>query len=131
MIREEALSYKRGDLVELRLNLGGGPKTCRALVLNTAVAFGRGARQVWILDMDGGTPQLEAQWTNKKHIVAEEDIIAIIPRVVIGADTILRENPVCYPVRDLQRGMYEVPALTVTVAVPGVTEGQERERADT
>lgn len=131
MIYEETLSYKRGELVELRLNLGGGPKICRALVLNTAVALGRGARQVWILDMDDSTPQLEAHWVNKKHIIPEEDIISIIPRVVIGADTILRENPVCYPIHDPQHGMYEIPALTVTVAVPSVTEGHERKKADT
>ena len=52
MINEDALCYKRGDLVEFELTLGGGTKTCRGLVLNTAVLFGRGARQLWILDVD-------------------------------------------------------------------------------
>ena len=42
MINEDKLWYKRGDLVEFNLNLGGGPKTCKGLVLNTAVLFGRG-----------------------------------------------------------------------------------------
>lgn len=122
MIDENALSYKRGDLVEFKLGLGGGPKTCRGLVLNTAVFFGRGARQVWILDMDDATPELQAHWTNKKHIVPEEDIICLIPRVVIGADTILRDNPVSYPVHDAQKGLYETPAITVMVAVPSATK---------
>ena len=84
MINEEALWYQRGDLVEFHLNLGGGSKTCRGLVLNTAVLFGRGARQVWILDMDGATPEQEAHWTKRKHIVHEEDITSRIPSVVIG-----------------------------------------------
>ena len=70
MIHEDALRYQRGDLVEFKLNLGGGPKTCRGLVLNTAVLFGRGARQVWILDMDDVNPALQANWTNKKHMEA-------------------------------------------------------------
>src|ERR1039458_4573334 len=118
MINEEALWYKRGDLVEFKLNLGGGPKRCRGLVLNTAVLFGRGARQMWILDMDDATPSQQAQWTNKKHIVHEEDIIAAIPSVVIGADTILRDNPVSYPVQDANGGVRETPAITVTMAVP-------------
>jgi hypothetical protein len=83
MINEDALWYKRGDLVEFKLNLGGGPRTCRGLVVNTAVLFGRGARQIWILDMDGGTPEQQAHWVNKKHIVHEEDIISRI-RVVDG-----------------------------------------------
>jgi len=121
VIYEDALSYKRGDLVDFRLNLGGGPKTCRGLVVNTAVLLGRGARQIWILDMDDATPELQAHWTNKKHIVHEEDIISKIPLVVIGADTILRENPVCYPVHDAQRGPHEIPAVTVTIAVPSAT----------
>jgi len=56
MINEEALVYQRGDLVEFTLHLGGGPKRCRGLVLNTAVLCGSAARQVWILDMDDATP---------------------------------------------------------------------------
>ena len=56
MINEDALWYKRGDLVEFKLNLAGGSKKCRGLVINTAVALGRGARQVWILEIDGATP---------------------------------------------------------------------------
>lgn len=118
MINEDALWHKRGDLVEFKLMLAGGPKTCRGLVLNTAVRLGRGARQIWILDMDDATPELKAQWTNKKYIVHEEDIMSKLPRVVIGADTILRDNPVSYPVHDAQRGPHEIPAVTITVAVP-------------
>jgi len=30
MINEEELWYKRGDLVEFKLTLGGGTKPCRA-----------------------------------------------------------------------------------------------------
>ena len=127
MIYEKAMSYKRGELVDFKLRLGGGTKTCRGLVLNTAVLFGRGARQIWILDIDDAAPELESHWTNKKHIIPEEDIISIIPRVVIGADTILRDNPVCYPVHDPQRGIYEIPALTVTVSVPGIQEPQKND----
>jgi hypothetical protein len=63
MIDETQLSFQRGTLVEFSLHLGGGTKTCRGLVLNTAVFMGKGARQVWILDMDDPTPQLESQWT--------------------------------------------------------------------
>jgi hypothetical protein len=118
MIDESALWYKRGDLVEFKLNLGGGPKTCRGLVLNTAVMFGRGARQLWILDMDDPTPEQQAHWTNKKLIVHEEDIIARIPSVVIGSETILRDNPISYPVHDLKTGERDIPAVTVTVPFP-------------
>lgn len=118
MIYEDALSYKRGDLVEFKLNLGGGPKQCRGLVVNTAVLFGRGARQIWILEMDGAAPEQEAHWINRKHIVPEGDITAIIPRAVIGADTILRDNPVCFPIHDPKHGMIEIAAITATVAVP-------------
>jgi len=117
MIDENELWYKRGDLVEFDLRLGGGPKRCRGLVLNTAVLFGRGARQLWILDMDGATPELEAAWTKKKHIVHEEDIIACIPSTVIGGDTLLRDNPVSFPVQDGKLGLVERPAVTVTIAV--------------
>jgi hypothetical protein len=123
LIHEDALSYKRGDLVEFRLSLGGGPKKCRGLVLNTAVLLGRGARQIWILDMDDPTAEQQAHWTNKKHIVHEEDILSLIPRVVIGADTILRDNPICYPVHDFAKGEHEIPAVTVTIAVPGPVKG--------
>jgi hypothetical protein len=117
MIDEEALHYKRGTLVEFQLHLGGGTKTCRGLVLNTAVLFGRGARQVWVLDMDDATPEQAAQWTAKKHIVAENEITSMMPQVVIGADTLLRDNPVSYPVKNTK---YErdTPALTVTIALP-------------
>jgi len=123
VIDETALWYKRGDLVEFKLNLGGGPKTCRGLVVNTGVLFGRGARQIWILDMDDATPELQAQWTNKKHIVHEEDIISRLPEIVIGGDTILRDNPISYPVHDGKSGLRDTPAVTVTVALPNsVTE---------
>jgi hypothetical protein len=117
MIDESALSYKRGDLVEFQLRLGGGPKKCRGLILNTAVLYGRAARQLWILYMDDTTPQLEAAWTKRKHIVHEEDIMALIPSTVIGGDTLLRDNPVCYPVQN-GRETVEIPALTVNVALP-------------
>jgi hypothetical protein len=122
MIDETALWYKRGDLVEFKLNLGGGPKTCRGLVLNTAVLIGRGARQIWILDIDDPTSEQNAQWTNKKHIVHEEEIMSRIPSTVIGADTILRDNPISYPVRDLQTGERETAAITVTIAMPSPSE---------
>lgn len=117
MIDERALSYKRGDLVEFQLRLGGGPKKCRGLILNTAVLYGRAARQLWILDMDDPTPQLEAAWTKRKHIVHEEDIIAHIPSTVIGGDTLLRDNPVCFLVQN-GREIVEIPAVTVNVALP-------------
>jgi hypothetical protein len=118
MIDENALWYNRGDLVEFDLRLGGGPKRCRGLVLNTAVLFGRGARQLWILDMDDATPELEKLWTKKKHIVHEEDIISSIPSTVIGGDTLLRDNPVSFPVQDGKMGLVERPAITVTIAAP-------------
>lgn len=117
MIDESALSYKRGDLVEFFLNLGGGRRTCRGLVLNTAVLFGRGARQIWILDMDGGTSEQQAYWTKKKHIVHEEDIRSLIPSVVIGADTLLRDNPISFPVQNGGDAV-ETPAISVMIAVP-------------
>lgn len=117
MINEDKLWYKRGDLVEFNLNLGGGPKTCKGLVLNTAVLFGRGARQIWILHTNDATPEQEKYWKNRKHIVHEEDIIASVPSVVIGADTILRDNPISYPVHDAE-GQTEFQAITVTIAVP-------------
>ena len=61
---------------------------------------------------------MNARWTNKKVIIPEGDVVALIPSVPIGRDTLLRENPVCCPVRDLKRGEWETPAITVTVAVP-------------
>jgi len=124
MIDETQLSFPRGTLVEFRLHLGGGTKTCRGLVLNTAVLMGKGARQVWILDMDYPTPELDAQWTKKKFIVPEADIVSIIPNTVIGGETLLRDNPVCYPVRDMH-GEREVPAVQVTIPlpVPGTQQG--------
>src|SRR5271170_708615 len=115
MINEDALWYKRGTLVEFTLRLGGGPKKCRGLVLNTAVLFGRGARQIWILDIDDATPEQEAHWTNNKHVVHEEDIISAISLVVIGAETILRDNPISYPVHDGDRGLWDTPAATITI----------------
>jgi hypothetical protein len=117
MIDETQLAFPRGTLVEFRLHLGGGTKTCRGLVLNTAVLMGKGARQVWILDMDDPTPQLESQWTKKKFIVPEGDILCIIPSTVIGGETLLRDNPVCYPVRDMH-GEREIPAVEVTIPFP-------------
>ncbi|HTF61797.1 MAG TPA: hypothetical protein VK638_03695 [Edaphobacter sp.] len=118
MIDESALWYQRGELVEFKLRLGGGAKTCRGLVLNTAVLFGRGARQLWILDMDDATPELEASWTKKKHIVHEEDIVSRIDSMVIGGDTLLRDNPVSFPVHNTK--MIDTPAVTLTVPVPVV-----------
>lgn len=117
MIDESALWYKRGDLVEFRLQLGGGPKTCRGLVLNTAVLWGRGARQLWIVDMDDATPEQTTHWTNKKLIVHEEDILSKLSSVLIGADTILRDNPLSYPVQD-GREAREIPAVIVPVPLP-------------
>jgi hypothetical protein len=118
MINEDALWYKRGDLVEFKMTLAGGPKTCRGLVLNTAVLFGRGARQIWILDMDDATAEQQSYWISQKHIVHEEDIISAIPTVVIGGDTILRDNPISYPVNDLKRGVWDTPAVVVTIPFP-------------
>ena len=117
MINEDALSYKRGDLVEFVLKLAGGQKKCRGLVLNTAVLFGRGARQIWILDMDDVTPEQQASWTNKKHILHEEDIVAKLSSVLIGADTLLRDNPLSYPVQD-GKGLFDTRAISVAIAVP-------------
>jgi hypothetical protein len=118
MIDENALWYKRGDLVEFKLNLAGGEKTCRGLVLNTAVLFGRGARQLWIVDMDDATADQNTHWVNKKHIVHEEDIMSKIPSVFIGGDTILRDNPVSYPIQDGHGEPREIAAITVTIPVP-------------
>ena len=126
MIDETQLAFPRGTLVEFRLHLGGGTKTCRGLVLNTAVLMGKGARQVWVLDMDDPTPQLEAQWTKKKFIVPEGDILCIIPSTVIGGETLLRDNPVCYPVRDMH-GEREVPAVEVTMPFPMPSTQQVQE----
>jgi hypothetical protein len=128
MINEDALWYKRGDLVEFKINLGGGAKKCRGIVVNTAVLFGRGARQIWILDMDDATPEQQKHWTSRKHIVHEEDIIAAVPSVVIGRDTILRDNPISYPVQDLQQGVWEIPAVAVTIPVPLSAKGREGEK---
>lgn len=117
MIDEDALWYKRGDLVEFELHLGGGTKVCRGVVLNTAVLFGRGARQVWILDMDEATPEQEAHWTSRKHIIHEEDIHSQISAAVIGADTLLRDHPVSFPIHNGKETV-EKAAITMTVAIP-------------
>jgi hypothetical protein len=117
MINEEALVYKRGDLVEFTLHLGGGPKRCRGLVLNTAVLFGRAARQVWIVDIDNATPEQDAHWARKKHIVPEVEISCLVPSVLIGRDTLLRDNPISYPVQN-GRDVEEIPAVTVSIALP-------------
>jgi hypothetical protein len=63
-------------------------------------------------------------WTKKKFIVPENDILCIIPSNVLGEETLLRDNPVCYPVRDM-RGERETPAFEVTILfpVPGALEG--------
>jgi len=125
MINEDALAYKRGDLVEFTLHLGGGLKRCRGLVLNTAVLYGRAARQVWIVDMDDATPQLEAQWTKKKHIVPEGEISGLLSSVLIGRDTLLRDNPICFPVQN-GRQVVEIPAVTASIALP-VSQPVEKE----
>ncbi len=117
MINEEALVYKRGELVEFTLHLGGGPKPCRGLVLNTAVLHGRAARQVWIVDIDNATPEQEAHWARRKHLVPEREISCLISSVLIGRETLLRENPVCYPIQN-GREVVEIPALTVSIALP-------------
>jgi hypothetical protein len=129
MIDESKLSYQRGTLVEFILHLGGGPKTCRGFVLNTAVCAGKGARQVWILDMDDSTSELEARWTRRKYIVPENDIRCGIPRTFIGQETLLRDNPICYPVTDLQ-GEHETLAVEVTVPFP-VTQPTQHTKAET
>jgi hypothetical protein len=117
MIDEEALFYKRGQLVEFRLQLGGGTVTCHGLVLNTAVLYGKGARQVWIIDINGGTAEQKKHWVNKKHLVPENEIGATIPREVIGADMLLRENPISFPVKNFREDR-DTPAITVTVPLP-------------
>jgi len=117
MIDESALNYKRGNLVEFKLNLGGGPKDCVGLILNTAVLFGRAARQLWIVEIKDSTPALDTAWLNKKHIVHETDIFCGLPSVFIGRETLLRENPVCFPVRNMN-GLSEAPAVTICVALP-------------
>ena len=129
MINEDALAYKRGDLVEFTLHLGTGPKRCRGLVLNTAVLYGRAARQVWIVDMDDATPEQEAHWTKKKHIVPEREISSVISTVLIGRDTLLRDNPICYPVQS-GREIVEIPAVTVNIALP-VPQAAENELTKT
>lgn len=121
MISEDALWYKRGELVEFQLNLGGGAKMCRGLVLNTAVLFGRGTRQIWIVDMDDATDDQKKHWIGRKHIAHEEDISSTIGAEFIGADTLLRDNPISYPVNDGKDGLREIPAVTVTVSMPAVT----------
>jgi hypothetical protein len=78
--------------------------------------------------MDGGTPEQQTHWVNKKHIVHEEDIISRIPSVVIGADTILRDNPISYPVNDGKEGLREIPAVTVTISMPVPVRGTENVR---
>jgi hypothetical protein len=77
--------------------------------------------------MDGATPQQEAQSTKtkKKHIVPEGEISGLIPTVLIGRDTLLRDNPICYPVQNL-REVVEIPAVTVSVALPA-PESVEKE----
>jgi hypothetical protein len=63
----------------------------------------RAARQVWVVDMDDATPQQEAHWTTKKLIVPERDIVCLISSVLIGRDTLLRDNPICFPVQNAER----------------------------
>jgi len=67
--------------------------------------------------MDDSTPELEAAWTRHKHIVHEEDIMASIPSAVIGGDTLLRDNPVCFLVRNGAE-IVETRAVIVAVALP-------------
>jgi hypothetical protein len=67
--------------------------------------------------MDDATPQQEAHWTKKKHLVPEGEISCLISSVLIGRDTLLRENPICYPVQN-GREVVEIPALTVSIALP-------------
>jgi hypothetical protein len=117
MIDEEQLAFQRGTLVEFNVHVGGGTKRARGLVLNTAVLMGKAARQVWVLDIDEQTPQVEERFTKKKRIIPEGDIISIIPNTVIGGETLLRDNPVCYPIRDMH-GEREIPAVEVTIPMP-------------
>jgi hypothetical protein len=67
--------------------------------------------------MEDATSEQEAQWTKKKHIVPEREISCSIPGVPIGRDTLLRDNPVCYPVQN-GREAVEIPAVTVSIALP-------------
>jgi hypothetical protein len=84
--------------------------------------FGRGAGQLWIVDMDEATAEQKAHWTNKKHIVHEEDIMSKLPTVLIGSDTILRDNPISYPVQE-GRTERDTPAVTVTISLPTPSTG--------
>ena len=79
-------------------------------MLNTAVLNGRGARQLWILHMDGATPQHEQQWVNKNDYSRSGTFLCLMSSVVIGADTILRDNPICYPVQQT-KGTREFEAI--------------------
>ena len=67
--------------------------------------------------MDDATPEQQASWTNKKHIVHEEDVVATLSSVLIGADTLLRDNPLSYPVQD-GKGLCDARAISVAIAVP-------------
>ena len=71
-------------------------------------------------------------------IVPEGDVVSLIPAVPIGRDTLLRKNPVCCPFRDLKRGEWETPAITVTVAVlvsavahPALEETEKKDEPNT
>jgi len=77
-------------------------------VLNTAVLYGRAARQIWILDMDDATPELDARWKTRRCSSRREIFISLIPEVPIGRDTLLRDNPSC-PVRTSSVASFETP----------------------
>lgn len=130
MIDETCLSYKRGELVEFNLNLGGGTKRSRGLILNTAVLFGRSARQLWVVDITDATPAIEKAWVGRKHIVPENEILCLIPTALIGRDTLLRDNPVSFPVQDGKSGLIERFAITVTVALPGAKDSADTATID-
>lgn len=50
----------------------------------------------------------------------KEDIMSKIPSVLIGGDTILRENPPSFPVQDGNETR-EIPAVIVSVPLPTVS----------
>jgi hypothetical protein len=56
-------------------------------------------------------------WLHKKHLVHESQISCLVPAVFIGRETLLRDNPVSFPVKNFD-GESETPAVMVSVALP-------------
>jgi len=95
MINEEELSYKRGEVSSSSLALGDGPKRLQSGPFSTPpCSTGRGGRQIWILDMDDATPELDARWKNKKMLVPGEISSLLIPEV--PSEEILSCETICF-----------------------------------